>query len=338
MTGFVSLLLPVSPKNTVPSSMPLLQQFLDTITRLKRGGGTLGIAPHKPILLLAFTDLFEKGLPTANRIYIDVDLTGAFLENWRLLVDTSHTADFTQPVYHLQNDLLNGHPFWFLQTNPGCDIKGPVKSVNTLARVLDYGYFSPDVFHLLNDPLSRTLIKNALLDTYFPRTKASYLQSKQTGQGYIADLRQYVLNEPEAQYKTVRVVTELEKFVRGGMFQKNVAQEYKSTCCITGMRLQSAYGHTFIDACHIVPFSVSHNDKISNGIALCPNLHRAFDRGLLTINAHYRVQVSAGVIENPGHPYSLKQFNSLAISLPADSRYHPDPVNLEWHGREVFRG
>jgi len=86
------------------------------------------------------------------------------------------------------------------------------------------------------------------------------------------------------------------------------------------------------------PFSVSHNDKISNGLALCPNLHRAFDRGLLTINAHYRVQVSPGVIENPGHPYSLKQFNGLTISLPAEGRYHPDPANLEWHGREVFRG
>jgi putative restriction endonuclease len=318
--------------------VPLLQQFIDKITRLKRANTKYGMAPHKPVLLLAFTDLFDSGLLTENRIYVDADLVGAFLENWRLLVDTLNAADFTQPFYYLQSDLLNGQPFWFLQPKPGCTINAHIKSVKTLSQVLDYGHFSPDVFLLLNDPLRRGLIKNALLDAYFPLTKGSYLQGKQTGQGYIADLQQYILNEPEAQYKTVRVVTEEEQFVRGGLFKKMVPKMYNSTCCITGMRLQSAYGHTFIDACHIVPFSVSHNDKINNGIALCPNLHRAFDRGLLTINIRYRVQVSAGVIENPGHPYSLKQFNGMAISLPAERRYHPDPVNLEWHGREVFRG
>ncbi|WP_370584566.1 hypothetical protein [Parapedobacter sp. ISTM3] len=25
-----------------------------------------------------------------------------------------------------------------------------------------------------------------------------------------------------------------------------------------------------------MPFSVSHDDRIGNGIALCPNMHRAF--------------------------------------------------------------
>jgi len=63
----------------------------------------------------------------------------------------------------------------------------------------DYGHFSPEVFLLLHEPLSRALIKNGLLDAYFPLTKGSYLQSKQTGQGYVADLQQYILNEPEAQ-------------------------------------------------------------------------------------------------------------------------------------------
>ena len=65
----------------------------------------------------------------------------------------------------------------------------------------------------------------------------------------------------------------------------------------------------------------------SEGV-LRTNLHRAFDRGLITIDTAYRVKVSAGVIENAGHPYSLKQFNGLSISLPADRRYYPDPENL----------
>jgi len=66
--------------------VPLLQQFIDKITRLKRANTKYGMAPHKPVLLLAFIDLFDNGLLTENHIYVDADLVGAFLENWRLLV------------------------------------------------------------------------------------------------------------------------------------------------------------------------------------------------------------------------------------------------------------
>jgi putative restriction endonuclease len=51
---------------------------------------------------------------------------------------------------------------------------------------------------------------------------------------------------------------------------------------------------TMVDACHIVPFSISYDDTITNGLALCPNLHRAFDRGLIAISDDYRVVVSEG--------------------------------------------
>lgn len=317
--------------------MTLLQQFLDKLTRLKRGVTKYGTAPHKPVLLLAFIDLFDKDILTQNQVYVDADLVGAFLENWGLLVDTPHSADFTQPVYYLQTDKFNGRPFWYLKPKSGCQINAHISSAKTLAQVVEYGYFAPEVFILLADTLSRNLIKIVLLDTYFPGKKVAYLRSKQTGEGYINDLTGYILNEPEVEYKTVQVITEDEQFVRGGLFKKMVPKMYSNSCCITGMHVESVYGHTFIDACHIVPFSLTHNDTISNGIALCPNLHRAFDRGLITIDSNYRVKVSAGVIENAGHPYSLKQYNGMAIRLPADRRYFPNQANLEWHGGNVFK-
>jgi len=60
--------------------VPLLHQFLHQLTRLKRGVTKYGTAPHKPVLLLAFTDLFDKGLLTQNQVYVDADLVGAFPE------------------------------------------------------------------------------------------------------------------------------------------------------------------------------------------------------------------------------------------------------------------
>jgi len=291
-----------NPQITIKKNRTLTRAFapsiLTKLTHLKRGVTKYGAAPHKPVLLLAFTDLFDKALVTQNQVYVAADLVGAFLENWGLLVDTPHSADFTQPFYYLQTDQFNGQPFWFLKPKPGCQINAHISSAKTLAQVVDYGHFAPNVFLMLADPLSRDLVKTVLLDTYFPQKKAAYLRAKQTGEGYVSDLEGYILNEPEGQYKKVQVITEDEQFVRGGLFKKMVPRMYNNSCCVTGMHVQSTYGHTFIDACHIVPFSVTHNDTISNGIALCPNLHRAFDRGLITIDAGYRVKVSAGVIED----------------------------------------
>lgn len=45
-------------------------------------------------------------------------------------------------------------------------------------------------------------------------------------------------------------------------------------------------------AFRIVPFSENYDDTVSNGIALCPNLQRALDRGVIGIDDNYRVMVS----------------------------------------------
>ena len=53
--------------------------------------------------------------------------------------------------------------------------------------------------------------------------------------------------------------------------------------------------------------------SISNGISLSPNLHRAFDRGLITINADYVVRISPVIKEN--------EIANLVVFNP----------NTEWH-------
>lgn len=264
-----------------------LNKYLQAFTRLRRGSG---IAPHKPVLLISLIELIEKGLVTENKVYVNADLVGTFKENWQLLVSTLHQADFTQPFYYLQSDKAAGKPFWFLVPHPGCQINAHIKSVNTLAATVAYGCFAEDLFLLLNDPASRHAIKAMLLNTYFPATQ-QHLQASEKQDGYIHQLEGYILNEPQARYKTIKIETEEDVFVRGGLFKKLILKAYATTCSFTGMRLSSTYGHHFIDACHIVPFSLTHDDHITNGIALCPNMHRAFDRGLLSIDSQYRIIV-----------------------------------------------
>jgi len=82
---------------------------------------------------------------------------------------------------------------------------------------------------------------------------------------------------------------------------------YNIKCCIFGLRVDATINVTMVDACHIVPFSISYDDTITNGLALCPNLHRAFDRGLIAISDDYRVVVSDAFVEDESS-YSIRQF------------------------------
>lgn len=314
-----------------------LQKYITAFTRLKRGGTVYGLAPHKPVLLISLIELLAKGLLTENKIYVNADLVGTFKENWQLLVPTLHQPDFTQPFYYLLNEKAIGTPYWFLQPNPGCQINAHIKSVNTLQTVCAYGYFAIELFLLLNDAQERSILLQTLLDTYFPQQKASFLQAKNSGEGYLHEQENYILNEPEVKYKHISTQTEEDVFVRNGLFKKLVPKVYQNQCSFTGMKLSSTFNYNFIDACHIVPFSLTHNDKVSNGIALCPNLHRAFDRGLVSIDTDYRILVSNHLNEDEKHPYGLKQLAGKKMRLPIQQIHHPETEAVNWHRQNVFK-
>lgn len=315
-----------------------LQTYLHAFTHLKRGGTRYGLAPHKPILLLTLVELIDKGIVLNNRFEVNVDLVGLFQENWRLLVRTAHQSDFTQPFYYLQSDKAAGQSFWALYPNPGFQINGYIKSVRILSEVVAYGAFDDRLAVLLSDPLNRATVRDQLLSVYFPEERLAYYRHKELNDGFYHRVQSLVLNEPEAQYKHISIQTEEDVFVRSGLFKRYIPQLYQDTCAMTGMRMRSTFKYNFIDACHIVPFAVTHDDRVTNGIALCPNLHRAFDRGLVSVGEDYTIIVSAHIDELADHPYSLSKLNGKSILLPEVNRYYPSQENLVWHRENVFKG
>lgn len=315
-----------------------LSRYLKAFIRLKRGNTPYGLAPHKPILLLTLIELIDKGLVPDNRFEVNVDLVGLFQENWRLLVTTAHQPDFTQPFYYLQSDKVNGQPFWSLHAYPGFQINAYIRSVHTLESTVAYGAFSEDLFRLLLTRENRAEVRDTLLAMYFPEQKSFYYEHKQLNDGFYHEVQALVLNSPEVRYKRVSIETEEDVYVRSGLFKRYIPQLYQDTCAMTGMLMRSTFKYNFIDACHIVPFAVTHDDKVTNGIALCPNLHRAFDRGLVSVDEEYRILVSTNIDEDTAHPYSLTGLEGKSIVLPKQSQYRPSQDNLGWHRREVFKG
>jgi putative restriction endonuclease len=315
----------------------LIEKYLNAFSKLRRGNTSHGIAPHKPLLLLSLIELIDKGLNFENAVPISGELVGLFKENWQLLVPTSHNEDFTQPFFYLQSDKVAGVPFWFLKANQGYEINKHITSINTLAAVCAYGYFSEELFLLLTEKQVRLRFQNLILNNYFSNTKANYLELKRKGEGYLHDQIDNILNDPEPRYKHVSILTEEDVFVRNGLFKQYVPKIYNDQCSFTGMRLTSIYNYNFIDACHIIPFSHSHNDNVTNGIALCPNLHRAFDRGLVGITNDYRIIVSPNIIEDNTHPYSISQLAGKSIILPKNEIHYPKVDGLIWHRENVFK-
>ena len=320
----------------------LINKYLKDFKKLNRGYSKgLGRAPHKPILLLSVLQLIESGEIRTNRITISADLLLKFKTIWEQLVETSHVPNFALPFFHLRSE-----PFWFLVPKPGKNLSltksKSIKSFRSLKETFAYAELEKDLFLLLQNPLSHTIFEQFLLDNYFSNTKSQYSKTAISYQESL--ITNEILNEPseiyQQQIKRLRETLEddefeEEVFVRGGLFKKNIPKIYDYTCCISGLRIETNENIQMVDACHIYPFSLSNDDTIPNGLALSPTIHRAFDRGLITINANFVVRISPSIEETDSR-FPLSQFEGQQILLPEKEKWYPSQESLSWHNKEVF--
>ncbi len=311
---------------------PFLNDYLKKLTRLRQAPTAYGPAPHKPVLLLTLFDGIEKGWISGNRVYLTPELVAAFRDHWSLLVDTAHSPEFTMPFFHLQRE-----GFWRVVRHGGEPLQDFTKSLARLQELVDYAALDDALYALLLEPVTRNVLRVALLDRYFPVKKAAYLHRDNQG-GYLNDVENELLSEPAVAYAAQTLEPDEETaFVRGGLFKRLVPKVYNYACCITGMRVISTYDVAMVDACHIVPIGRHGSDHVTNGLSLCPNLHRAFDRGLISVDDSYRVLVSDAFGEVEGHPYSLRQLRGKQLALPFDRKFYPGKENLARHREELFK-
>jgi len=314
-------------------------KYLKKFSKLRRDY-KFGGAPHKPILLLAIINLIKKGEINNNFIEISPELVLEFKEIWSKLVETPHTPNFALPFYHMKSE-----PFWKLITKNGIEIpttsSNSIKSLNALQESLLYAEIDSDLFTIICSE-DRIIFIDALLNQYFPNTKNNYINIdsnilfrkfeneilNENSENYIKRIKELSENLSKEEYQE-------EIFVRGGIFKREVPKIYGFQCAISGMKIETNRNIQMIDACHIIPFALSKNDTITNGIALSPNIHRAFDRGLITINDKYQVNVSKHIVDN-NSPFSLIQFEGKQVSLPEKTKHYPALDSMKWHLKVKF--
>jgi len=312
----------------------LLHNFLTFKQGYNRG---LGKAPHKPILMLAVIEAIERDVINDNIIPISPELVSLFKSYWDSIVITNHIANFSLPFFHLKNEKRSN--IWQLIEKPGFkDIITSSKSVKSFKALTDAVYFAKlnsEFYNYLLDKENREIAKEQILNRYFN------LSNYELTTNYFDKYESEMINDNPELYKAKirkKIIEAKEEYVeesyiRLEIFKKNIPLIYSNTCAITGLHITSNNNISMIDACHIVPFAEAHDCTVGNGIALCPNMHRAFDRGLLSINENYRVIIANNFHEKDSS-YSISQFDKKQILLPSEKRFYPRQENLDVHRKQ----
>lgn len=316
------------------STIEYYQRKFKSLRRDNKKGG----APHKPILLLSIIEAYEEGIIKDNRVFIKPELVQNFKRIWAELVDTGHHPIFALPFYHMKSE-----SFWELSPNIGYEkvIASRASlygSFNTLNEVINHAKIENELKILLLDEKTRILLKYTLLHYYFPNTKQFYQDSADIDKSFLYDQDDIYfkkLNHLKENLDENRFQEDL--FIRSGIFKREIPKIYNFTCAISKMKISTTFNASLVDACHIIPFSISQDDTVGNGISLCPNLHRAFDRGLIFIDENYKVRLNNNFTENLKSSYNIQQFEGERIVLPENPNYRPKIKNLIKHKTSFYK-
>ena len=308
-----------------PNIPPLLSHYLEQFIQVRRAPWKGGWAPQKPVLLLTLLDQMDSRVQS-NRFPMDDAFFTAFRRSWRLLVpgDDYATAKILRPLFHMQND-----GFWQLVDGQGNAPKDYIGSKSRLKEQIRYGRLEDRLFELLQHSDLRELARLFILNRFFPERQSDFMQ--QHSSPFFDQLTDYeaeVLLEPPVRYGN-RIV-EYEGFLRSLAFRRRVLEQYRYTCSISGLRVNM--DAPLVEAAHILPHAETGDHSITNGLALCPNLHTAFDYGLISLTDNYRVLVHRDLREEES-PYAIRQFRDRRLLLPAEERFRPDPEKLGRHRR-----
>ncbi|MEN9639699.1 MAG: hypothetical protein RLZZ262_1568 [Bacteroidota bacterium] len=317
--------------------MLLLDQYIRAFKKLKRAHN-YGGAPHKPILLLAILEGVFRQEIQSEKISITPELILCFKEYWNKMVRTPHHMNFALPFFH-----LNTEGFWTLVCKPGYSIpltsSKSIKSLKALNEALLWAEIDKTLFMLMQNRETNRALQGALLNQYFPKSPHIHIKY-----GDFHALEDAILHETHDKYSSNLKNTlqdmrpeqiEEELFVRGSLFKREIPKQYNYSCAITRSRIVTSNQVQMVDACHIVPFSQSNDDTIRNGISLSPTMHRAFDRGLITLSNDYKVMVS-NLVQEESEPWFLINYQHKPILLPTNSAYRPAIENITWHRENVF--
>jgi putative restriction endonuclease len=278
-----------------------------------------GIAPHKPLLLLAIIDMAQEGCLADRQVALSVGLAFRFGEYWRAVAERRGTKpDVRLPFFHLRTA-----GFW-----QPLDSEGRPAAARQLAST---ALLAEDFFACLLDANFRDQARRKLISRWFEQPAERVALYTMVGlpipsaDSQIADSK---LGEMQ----------DAKERGREGRFRNTVIPAYDFTCALTGYRVNT-FRESIVDAAHIHQFGRGGANDPRNGIALCKNAHWLFDRGLWSLTDDYRVIVTQeDFLEAGPEAFLLRRMIGKVIGLPNQAHLRPDPKYLAWHRQHALGG
>ncbi|MGD0584957.1 MAG: HNH endonuclease [Oryzomonas sp.] len=317
-----------------------IKSFLNLRTDTSRSrwsAATKFRAPHKPLLLLAVIDLIAQGIIKTNIIELTPDLGELFNIYWSRVMPPDQRPNIILPFFHLNSD-----KFWHHIAKPGMESVlaaiRQIRSVSQLKEIVLGVKLDEELFTLLCQEGSRNLLRTVLIETYF----APELHAGLVEQGII-NKESFTYSQAlleKSRHQQVKEDSDTEKYapeVRDQAFRRVIVRMYDNRCAVCGIRMQTPDCHTVVDAAHIVPWSLTHNDTVQNGMALCRLCHWTFDEGLITVSGSYAVLISKQLSASSNIPSHMMTLTGRGIIGPAEQMLWPDLDALHWHHQKIFR-
>jgi putative restriction endonuclease len=117
-----------------------------------------------------------------------------------------------------------------------------------------------------------------------------------------------------------------------GTFKVMVTEAYHRRCAITGEKTLPV-----LEAAHIKPFAQNGPHLVSNGLLLRRDIHALFDRGYITVNEEYRIEVSKRIKEDYGNGREYYAYHGKRLAeIPDRPEERPSKQFLLWHNENVF--
>jgi putative restriction endonuclease len=111
-----------------------------------------------------------------------------------------------------------------------------------------------------------------------------------------------------------------------------VIDAYDRRCAVTGERTLPV-----LEAAHIHPFIEHGRHEVRNGILMRSDLHKLYDRGLVTVEPDLTFRVSRSIDRDYSNGKVYYALEGKTIASPARAEARADKARLAWHASEVFR-
>jgi putative restriction endonuclease len=254
-------------------------------------------------------------------------LVQAFRRYFKVVARSNDQPSIQNPYY-----FLSGDGFWHLLPKRGQSavyVPGRVSrapSVAELRRSVAYGQFADGLWKLLQDPVARHQLREALISRYFP-----------TQRDQIAAVA--VTSIPAGEPKALK-----EEFPPGrdAAFRRTILEVYDYRCAACGIRVLLDHALSLVEAAHLIPFRVSRNDMPTNGLALCPNHHWAMDRYLIAPCPDKKLKAGVWRV-NPKRlddriegQRDLVALAGRAVIPPTETKFYPGDDNLRWREEHLL--